>query len=302
MIYINNSPGCCPNTNAKIFEIILIVGFFLTLILLIINLALTAWFFKLSNSLLIIEIVLLVLNFLSIILSIILRIWRSDHSILDKNLFSSIVVAIFNLVIVIINLLLSIVEEVLYSLVFEYITYSFFTNNILNPDFDLGDGDWGGWEPEEYYDGTLRNLKTLSPEDIEKMVKNYYRIMDKLQDYDNVDDFGFNENVSYKDQLKKLGVVRIIPWIALNFNILVQFIMFILIIILIGRIRRQSDFGLPQNNSNLASQNRMLGKRKSSGLDNLENSLDSDQKNLGRKKHKKKSHSKKKRIRVNNQY
>ena len=147
MIYINNSPGCFPNTNAKIFEIILIVGFFLTFILLIINLALTAWFFKLSNSLLIIEIVLLVLNFLSIILSIILRIWRSDHSILDKNLFSSIVVAIFNLVIVIINLLLSIVEEVLYSLVFEYITYRFFTNNIFNFDFDLDD-----WEPgEEYY-------------------------------------------------------------------------------------------------------------------------------------------------------
>ena len=302
MIYINNSPGCFPNTNAKIFEIILIVGFFLTLILLIINLALTVWFFKLSNSLLIIEIVLLVLNFLSIILSIILRIWRSDHSILDKNFFSSIVVAIFNLVIVLINLLLSIVEEVLYSLVFEYITYSFFTNNIISLINNLDDGDWGGWEPEEYNDGTLRNLKTLSPEDIEKMVKNYYRIMDKLQDYDNVDYFGFNENVSYKDQLKKLGVVRIIPWIALNFNILVQFIMFILIIILIGRIRRQSDFGLPQNNSNLASQNRMLGKIKSSGLDNLENSLDSDQKNLGRKKHKKKSHSKKKRIRVNNQY
>ena len=300
MIYINNSPGCFPNTNAKIFEIILIVGFFLTLILLIINLALTVWFFKLSNSLLIIEIVLLVLNFLSIILSIILRIWRSDHSILDKNFFSSIVVAIFNLVIVIINLLLSIVEEVLYSLVFEYITYIFFTNNIFN--FDLDDLDLDGWEPKEEYDGTLRNLKTLSLEDIEKMQRNYYRIMDKLQDYDNINEFGFNENVSYKDKLKKLGVVRIIPWIALNFNILVQFIMFILIIILIGRIRRQSDFGLPQNNSNLASQNRMSGKRKSSGLYNLENSLDSDQKNLGRKKHKKKSHSKKKGIRVNNQY
>ena len=241
----------------------------------------------------------MVLNFLSIILSIILRIWRSDHSILDKNFFSSIVVAIFNLVIVIINLLLSIVEEVLYSLVFEYITYSFFTNNNFNFYFDLDNLD--DWEEEEY-DGTLRNLKTLSPEDIEKMQKNYFRIMDKWQDYDNINEFGFNENVSYKDQLKKLGVVRIIPWIALNFNILVQFIMFILIIILIGRIRRQSDFGLPQNNSNLASQNRMLGKRKYSGLDNLENSLDSDQKNLGRKKHKKKSHSKKKKIIVNNQY
>ena len=298
MMQISNNPGCCPRSNAKIFEIILIIGFLLTIISLIINLALTIWFFKNSHSLLIIEIGLLGLNALSFILSIILRIWRSDHSILDKNFFSSIVVAIFNLVIVIINLLLSIVEEVLYSLVFEYITYIFFTNNILNFDYGLDDWDPDDWEPY----GTLRNLKTLSLEDIEKMQKNYFRIMDKLQDYDNVDDFGFNENVSYKDQLKKLGVVRIIPWIALNFNILVQFIMFILIIILIGRIRRQSDFGLPQNNSNLASQNRMSGKRKSSGLDNLENSLDSDQKNLGRKKHKKKSHSKKKRIRVNNQY
>ena len=72
MRFINNDPGCCPNANAKNFEIILIVGFLLTLILLIINLALTAWFFKFSNSLLIIEIVLLALNVLSIILTIII--------------------------------------------------------------------------------------------------------------------------------------------------------------------------------------------------------------------------------------
>ena len=100
---IRNNPGCCPHSNAKIFEIILIIGFLLTIISLIINLALTIWFFKNSHSLLIIEIGLLGLNALSFILSIILRIWRSDGSVLNANFSSSNTVAVINLIFVIIN-------------------------------------------------------------------------------------------------------------------------------------------------------------------------------------------------------
>ena len=60
----------CPSVNAKIFEIILIIGFILPIILLIINLVITLWCFKCSYSLFIIEIGLLVLNFICFIISI----------------------------------------------------------------------------------------------------------------------------------------------------------------------------------------------------------------------------------------
>ena len=68
MIQINKNQACFPHYSAKLFEIILIIGFLLTIILLIINLSLTEWFFKSSTSLFIIEILLLVLNASSIIL------------------------------------------------------------------------------------------------------------------------------------------------------------------------------------------------------------------------------------------
>jgi len=287
MRFIINDKGCCPNTNAKKFEIILIVGFILALILLIINFGITFWFFKFSNSLLIIEIVLLALNVLSIILTTILTVWRRNRSIFDTNLWSSIVVVIFNLEIVIINFLLSIVEEVLFSFVFKFIIYNYYKYDPPDsePDDDTDDS--------EEYNGTRRYLKTLSPEDIKKITKNFCRIMDKFEkdgdgncqpdDYDN-----------RKDTLKKFNIIRILPWIAFNFNILVQIISFIFIIILMGRIKRQSDFGFPLNDQILTSSNRKLGKRNSRNLNNLQNNFDSTQKNFRKKKRKKKRIKKRK--------
>ena len=38
--------GCCGSTHAKVFEIILIIGFSSSIVLLTINLVLTMWFFK----------------------------------------------------------------------------------------------------------------------------------------------------------------------------------------------------------------------------------------------------------------
>ena len=60
-------------------------------------------------------------------------------------------------------------------------------------------------------------------------------------------------------------MLKIMPWIAINFNIFIQFLMVIFIIILIGRINRKSDFGFAQiENNNQSDQNRMLNRRKSS--------------------------------------
>ena len=92
--------GCCPDTHAKYFEIILIIGFLLSIILLIINMILNLWYFKGSTFLLIFEIVPIALNAISIILSIILRMWRSDDSVLKKNFSSSSNVSCFLLVLI----------------------------------------------------------------------------------------------------------------------------------------------------------------------------------------------------------
>ena len=311
MVKISNNPGCCPHSNAKIFEIILIIGFLLTIILLIINLALTIWFFKNSHSLFIIEIGLLGLNALSFILSIILRIWRSDGSVLNSNLSSSNTVAVINLIFVIINFLLSIAEEILFSFVFPFIILQFDDDISLN-DFSSffneyqSENDEHESENDEYeynfdFDFDEFNFDFDMDDwekDPTKEEKNFYKIMDRLDEENGLFD---DDNYDEKEILKKFKILKILPWITFNFNTLIQFMMFIFIIILIGRIKRRSDFGFSRNVTNQTSQNTMSGKRKSSDLKKLGlRNIDSAQKNLGKKKHKKKS--KRKSIRVHNKY
>ena len=311
MKQISNNPGCCPHANAKIFEIILIIGFLLTIILLIINLALTIWFFKNSHSLFIIEIGLLGLNALSFILSIILRIWRSDGSVLNSNLSSSNTVAVINLIFVIINFLLSIAEEILFSFVFPFIILQFDDDISLN-DFSSffneyqSENDEHESENDEYeynfdFDFDEFNFDFDMDDwekDPTKEEKNFYKIMDRLDEENGLFD---DDNYDEKEILKKFKILKILPWITFNFNTLIQFMMFIFIIILIGRIKRRSDFGFSRNVTNQTSQNTMSGKRKSSDLKKLGlRNIDSAQKNLGKKKHKKKS--KRKSIRVHNKY
>ena len=105
MIPMNIRQGFCVNMHAKIFEIILIIAFLISIILLIINFAITFWFFKFSYALLLIEIGLLIFNAISLIFSIILRIWRSDNSVIDKNLSSSLCISYLNIVLIIIFLI-----------------------------------------------------------------------------------------------------------------------------------------------------------------------------------------------------
>ena len=88
---------CCRSIHAKVFEIILIIGFISSLILLTVNLVLTMWLIKYSIYIFIIEIVLIGFNFIASILAIILRAWRSNGSVENKNNSSSYCISINNL-------------------------------------------------------------------------------------------------------------------------------------------------------------------------------------------------------------
>jgi len=258
----DNNQGCCPSVHAKNFEIILIIGFILSIILLTVNLVFSLWCFKYSYALFIIEIGLIALNFISIILSIILRCWRSDGSVHNQNLSSSNNAAIFNIVLVIINLLASIAEEVLFSFVISYLILSLDNNDSENS---------------------------------EKKEKIFMKIMNK-----NLEKMGvFDENNpdnNLRILTKKMKMLKILPWIAINFNIFIQFLMIIFIVIIIGRINLKSDFGFAQTeNNNQSVQNKMLNKKKtrrrSSGI-KIANA-DSDATKLDIKKKKKKKKKKK---------
>ena len=110
-------PGCCPDTHAQVYEIALIICFILSFVLLTINIFITLWFFQSNYILLILEIIPAALNFISIILSVFLRCWRSDGTVFKKNFSSSNCVSCLLSVLIIINLILSIVEEVLFSFI-----------------------------------------------------------------------------------------------------------------------------------------------------------------------------------------
>ena len=261
------SQGCCPSIHAKIFEIILIIGFILSIILLIVNLIISLWCFKCSYPLFIIEIYLIALNVFSIIFSIklnsnlILRIWRSDGSVYHKNFSSSNEVAVSNIILVIINLLASIAEEVLFSFVISYLSL------ILD----------------------ILNNNGHENENLEKKEKIFLKIMNK--NYQKMFEFGGNqpENI-FK---KKMKMLKILPWIAINFNIFIQFLMVIFIIIIIGRINLKSDFGFAQTeNNNQSVQNRMLNKKKtrrrSSGIKIVKAESDATKLKVKKKKKKKK--------------
>ena len=113
----------CGRTHGKFFEVILIMTFSLGTIFLTINLAVTEWFFKQSHYLLSIEIILLILNVISLSFIIILRYWRSNGSVLTTNYSLSYYFSIIVLSLVIINLLGSICEEILFYFVYYIIAY-----------------------------------------------------------------------------------------------------------------------------------------------------------------------------------
>jgi hypothetical protein len=277
--------GCCPNSHAKCFEIILIIGFILSLVILIVNLILNLWCFKASDIILAFNIIPIGLNGISAILSIILRLWRSDDSVFKNNFSSSSSVAYLLLVVVIINLLSSITEEVLYSFIYNGIYYA-------KKMYEL------------YENGNRDQIEKL-----EKKAKDNSKILEKLVTKD-IDD----ETEDPEKRENKQKILEILPWIALNFNNLIQFIMIIFIIILIGRIKLKNHFGFPQDDKNQSanykindngeidekSKKKKRKKKKDKEVDGLDASIaGSDATKLKSKKKKnkkKKSSSKKKEI------
>ena len=282
--------GCCPNSHAKCFEIILIIGFILSLAILIVNLILNLWCFKAYDIILAFNIIPIGLNGISAILSIILRLWRSDDSVFKNNFSSSSSVAYLLLVVVIINLLSSITEEVLYSFIYNFFYYPKKIYELYEID------DW---------DQSILDKKNK----LEKKAEDNDKILEKLVTKEI--DFG-TEDLDKKENKKK--ILEILPWIALNFNNLIQFIMIIFIIILIGRIKLKNHFGFPQDDKNQSanykindngeidekSKKKKRKKKKDKEVDGLDASIaGSDATKLKRKKKKnkkKKSSSKKKEI------
>ena len=166
----NNDSGCCADTHGKVFEIILIIGFLIGIASLTVNLILTLWCFKYSLYLLIIEIAILAFNAICFILTIILRIWRSDGSVFYKNFLSSNCVSIFILLLVIMNFILTIVEITLFWIVIAFlelhnITYSVSNNFNINAD----NGNNALEEPYNSGDNFYKILNNLDNNNFNKL-------------------------------------------------------------------------------------------------------------------------------------
>jgi len=280
----NKNEGCCPSIHSKIFEIILIIGFTLSLILLIVKLIILVWCIKYSNSLLIIGIILMALSTISLVLSIILRVWRSNGSVFNTKFLSSFCIASINFVLVIINILSSIYEEILFSFVISiFILY------------------FEGEDNEE--NGDIQRILSKFDRMPESLIKEYYR--DDVENFDEVfkkakkylislnimnKNFRYNvfENLNEDKALKKIKILKILPWITINFNILIQVIMLIFIIILILKISAKFDSGSQHLDTNQSVNNKMLG-----NSNNL-NPNGSESKELKEKKEKKKKKRRKK--------
>ena len=277
--------GCCPDTHAKCFELVLIVGFLLGIAALTVNLVLNLWFFKLSLFLLIFTIVPTALNLISFIISIILRNWRSDNSVFKKNFSSSSSAACFLLVILIINFLSTAGEIVFYYFVYNYLS--------LQEDDDNCDKR------------SNCNREELNKK-LEAAEKIYYKIMNKCNENC---DFGIDDLQKLQ---KKTDMVKLLPWAAFCLNLFIQFLMIIMDCIIMGRIKLKSHFGFPEEGKNKSSKNKMIDddyeikekkgvkkkgkkKKKKNGADDLESDL-TIIKNKKTKKKKKKGKSTRKKM------
>ena len=265
--------------HAKIFEILLILGFLTSIIFLIINFALTFWHFKLSTSLLTLEIVLLILNIFCFILSIILRVWRSNGSVFKNNFSSSNYLSIFLLVLIIISIICCIVEEVFFSFVGQFISL---LNKMMSPskrnlESDEFDDD------DEFDDGDYELNKKMV-----KKEKMYLKIMNKLD----INKFGQGTDPdSFK---KKMKIMEILPWISINFNLFILLLTLVFTIFIMERIKLKSDFGFQVNPTDQSSisKNKMVTSRNS---DNLGNNIN----NQNKKNEKKLKGKRKSKINVN---
>ena len=222
---LNNNIGCCGSVHGKTFEILLIVTFILTEIILVVNLILTMWEFKLSHYLFIIEICLIVLNGLCVIFAIILRCWRSDGSVLSSNYSSSYCLSVFTIILVVLNFLGSVAEEVLFY--FLYYLVNFYIKRL-----------------EHDLDYILKNRNKL-----EKIQKILIKIMNNKKEEDDI--FAFDKDDDEKKRKNKLNILKVLPWVSFNFNAFIQILAIIFIALIMKRINLKSDYGIPVDASSI---------------------------------------------------
>ena len=229
----NQNQGCCPDTHAKCFEIILIIGFALSIIVLTVNFILNLWCFKLSIYLFILIIASIALSAISIILSIILRVWRSDDSVLRINYSSSNTTSCFLLVLVIINILSSVSEETLYYFIYDYFII------------------------EDKFFECINDINNICPEitDLSKKSEKASETLKKILNKVEKKGFGFKDD---KDEENKKKLIKLVPWIAFNFNILILILMIVFVIILKGRIKIKNHFGFPPKDNSQSSKSEII--------------------------------------------
>ena len=229
----NQNQGCCPDTHAKCFEIILIIGFALSIIVLTVNFILNLWCFKLSIYLFILIIASIALSAISIILSIILRVWRSDDSVLRINYSSSNTTSCFLLVLVIINILSSVSEETLYYFIYDYFII------------------------EDKFFECINDINNICPEitDLSKKSEKASETLKKILNKVEKKGFGYKDD---KDEENKKKLIKLVPWIAFNFNILILILMIVFVIILKGRIKIKNHFGFPPKDNSQSSKSEII--------------------------------------------
>ena len=202
---MKNKTGFCGSIHGKSFEILLIILFTLGFIMLTVNLIVTEWYLRDSSSLFIIEICLVALNGLCLILTIILRLWRSNGSVLNTNYTSSHCVSIIEFFLIIINLLGSIIEGILFFFIYYIISY--------DPDKEI----------TEFYT---------------KVAEINVKLMDKVDHNSKI--FTYDEDTLKK----KSSVLKTLPWISFSLNTFCQILSLVFIILLIKRIKHKSDYGI----------------------------------------------------------
>lgn len=209
-VVVPNQTMCCGSVHAKIFEILLILGYILSIAGLAVNIVLTMYCFKYSYSIFFIEIGLAALNLFCLIFVIILRVWRSNGSVQSINNSGSLCLSSVILVFSIIILLGSGAEDGLF-----YYTISFLTGDIEK---EISD-------PQTYLDRTNIFLKIFNKN--EDMVKK--DIFDKIE-----------------ESKSKQQILRLLPWISINFNALIQALSIFFICIIRQRIKFKTDLGSSQ--------------------------------------------------------
>ena len=202
---LKNKSGFCGSIHGKSFEILLIILFTLGIVMLTVNLIVTEWYLRDSSSLFIIEICLVVLNGLCLILTIILRYWRSNGSVLNTNYTASHCISIIEIFLIIINLLGSIIEEILFLFIYYIISY-------------------------------------VEDKKITEFYTKVAEITVKLMDKD--DRFSKMYTYDEKKLKNKLSVLKALPWICFSLNTFFQILSLIFIILLIKRIKHKSDYGI----------------------------------------------------------